>query len=218
MSFAELKARRAARDGRWHARGRDGGEGHGEREGEGGGRGGQDDEGPGAGLAKKEQHEPHTTDTSLDAPPPELRGSQLTLFAAACRGRGLQRAHDAPAAQPGDQLLAVEPHASVLSTAQAEVRCHYCFVKRAGLQRCSGCKRGTAARRASAARGPKRGTATSAQRCSAGVPRRRRPGTRPRTLAPRCAFSRSSCGTAGSTVCRASGGKASHPCSRTAAR
>lgn len=140
MSFAHLKARRAARDGRWRARGRDGGKGRGEDDTGEAGTGVQEDEEQGTGIVEEEQHEPHLAGTPADDPPPELRGSQLTLFTTAGHGRGLQRARDAPGAQAGDELLAVEPHASVLSTAQADMRCHYCFVKRAALQRCSGCK------------------------------------------------------------------------------
>ncbi|KAI3625019.1 hypothetical protein CBS9595_000380 [Malassezia furfur] len=137
MSFAALKARRAARDARWGARGPRAAVPEGDAAAE----------DPGAQPASADAPAPPPrsvseapADAALPYTPPELAHTHLDVFSTATEGRGLRRAPHAPPAGRGEELLAVEPAVSVLSAAQASARCHFCFRPSRTLQRCSRCK------------------------------------------------------------------------------
>lgn len=140
MSFAALKARRAARDARWAARGPSAAAPPGEARGDGAEHGAArpaPTEAPAPALPSASEAPPGAASLYT---PPELAHTPLCVFSTAAEGRGLRRAPHAPPAERGDELLAVEPAVSVLSTAQASARCHYCFRPSHPLQRCSRCK------------------------------------------------------------------------------
>lgn len=139
MAFAALKERRAARDARWRspapsasAKSSDGSQVCDTRT---------------SCIPIHDSHHdplPKTTSTHQHASeffePPELAHARIVSVSTTDRGRGLQLDPMAMTAKPGDQLLAVQPHVSVLSASQATLRCHFCFKSSASLQRCSRCK------------------------------------------------------------------------------